>query len=180
MDDATPEEWRAVPGYEGLYEVSDAGGLRSVRRTGTSGGTKKTPTDKAGYPHTSLCKDGQQVTWRLHQLVAVAFLGPYPPGEEVRHLDGNPLNSAAANLAYGSSAANKYDTVNHGNHWEARRDSCANGHEFTPENTRIRLRGNGGKTRVCRTCVNDKSREFYARRRAAARAAATRALPSSR
>ena len=157
------ETWLPVPGYEGLYEVSDAGRLKSMRRTGTRGGIKKTPPDAAGYPQASLGNGSRQVTARIHQLVALTFLGPCPPGMEVRHLDGNPANNARVNLAYGTSAENKIDTVDHGTHWGARKTRCKHGHEFTPANTRIRSRGNG---RDCRACGNARSAKYYAQRQA--------------
>lgn len=53
----------------------------------------------------------------VHQLVALTFLGPRPKGQEVRHLDGNPLNNRADNLAYGTRTENIYDVMRIGGSW---------------------------------------------------------------
>ncbi|AAK94350.1 HNH endonuclease [Myxococcus phage Mx8] len=50
----------------------------------------------------------------VHQLVADAFHGPCPTGQQVRHLDGNPTNNVPANLAYGTALDNAADRVRHG------------------------------------------------------------------
>lgn len=50
----------------------------------------------------------------VHQLVADAFLGPCPPGMEVRHLDGCHTNNAVSNLAYGTPRDNAKDRQRHG------------------------------------------------------------------
>lgn len=50
----------------------------------------------------------------VHSLVAAAFLGPRPAGEDVRHLDGDPENNRASNLAYGTRTQNMADAREHG------------------------------------------------------------------
>lgn len=50
----------------------------------------------------------------IHRIVAATFLGPRPPGMEVRHLDGNKRNNAPANLAYGTRSENIQDRARHG------------------------------------------------------------------
>jgi len=45
--------------------------------------------------------------------VTEAFIGPYPPGQETRHLDGDPLNNSVGNLCYGTRAENMQDRVRH-------------------------------------------------------------------
>lgn len=84
MHDATVQpalrshEWRPVPGYEGLYQVSSLGKVKSLPRTTTKGGILKPRTDKRGYQWVGLSKDGLVRNFSIHELVALAFFGPRP------------------------------------------------------------------------------------------------------
>lgn len=158
--------WRPVPGFEGLYQVSDSGEVLSTPRLRTRGGILKQYRNSKGYPAVTLHKNGKQRRYGVHQLVALAFFGPRPDGQEVRHLDGNPQNRNVTNLAYGTRTQNGLDRVAHGRDRNASKTHCAQGHEYTPENTRIYRGG-----RVCRKCANDHRRRWYEARRA-------RGLPS--
>jgi hypothetical protein len=120
-----PESWRPVPGYEGLYLVSDKGRVQSLpRRTatnGTRGGKMLKPALRghSGYErhYVILCKGSRSTNWpvAVHQLVMLAFEGPCPQGQEVRHLDGNPFgNWYPENLAYGTHKENGADMARHG------------------------------------------------------------------
>lgn len=118
------ENWKAVPSYDGQYEVSDQGRVRSL-------GRYVTQTTKAGQPYQrwnegrilkaglasngylTVCL-GKGVTRTVHSLVAEAFLGPCPVGQEVRHLDGTRINNAVDNLAYGTRTDNILDAVANG------------------------------------------------------------------
>lgn len=114
------EEWRPVMGYEGLYEVSNRGGARSLPRVGRSGrtygGTVITPSieKRSGYPFFGLCKDGEQRMGRVHNLVLEAFVGPRPAGHVARHLNGNPADNRVENLAWGTRLQNVRDSQIHG------------------------------------------------------------------
>jgi hypothetical protein len=119
----TDVEWRAVVGYEGLYEVSACGQIRSLPRlaphyTGvmlTRGGRLlKGCYDAKGYRRVSLCREGRTRGFHVHTLVAAAFLGPRPPGMVTRHKDGNTKNNSVTNLAYGTSQDNSDDMRLHG------------------------------------------------------------------
>jgi hypothetical protein len=125
MDDVTAERWLPVPGYEGLYLVSDLGHIRSLRRmtpAGWRGGRSlRTPPRKSdGYPQVALFRDGHGRTVLVHALVASAFLGPRPPGQEVRHLDGDASSAVLRDtdgiqrLAYGTRLENQHDSIRHG------------------------------------------------------------------
>lgn len=107
-------EWRPVTGWEGLYEVSDQGEVFSLPRWA---GNRADPgqmlaLSRAGrYLVVSLkCRDRQRST-RVHKLVAEAFIGPCPPGQEVRHWNGNPLDNRATNLLYGTTSDNRQDSI---------------------------------------------------------------------
>lgn len=115
------EEWKPAVGWDG-YVVSNEGAVRSVsRRVLMKNGRWKTvygrdrrlTPDGFGYPTVGLSVNGVSRTVRVHTLVAATFHGPRPDGFEVRHLDGNPGNNRADNLAYGTSADNKADQIRH-------------------------------------------------------------------
>lgn len=109
------ENWKDVPGYEGRYQVSDLGNVRSVDRrvrlvahgketTRHSPGCVLRPgTAQSGHLTVALGKGNSQ--W-VHRLVMLAFVGPCPEGCEVLHLDHRPTNNTLANLKYGTRGEN--------------------------------------------------------------------------
>ena len=160
-------EWKAIPGYEGSYEVSDDGQVRSVektRRIGKGEGylrhyparLRSLHIDKAGYMRVSLKINGVTRNHLVHHLVLEAFVSPRPAGLECRHLNGKPADNHLENLQWGTSSENKFDIVQHGNHRGASKTHCKHGHEFTPENTMAR-----GSGRQCRTCNNKRASAWY-------------------
>lgn len=103
------ETFLDVVGYEGLYQVSDWGNVRSVERyvSGKSSSARLLPErilknnlNKMGYYLVGLMKDGKQSTKKVHQLVAEAFLNHKPCGMSfvVDHIDANKLNNRLDNL----------------------------------------------------------------------------------
>lgn len=120
------EEWRPVPCYEGLYEVSDRGRVRSLDRiaihTNQYGEYRKQLYGKqlnpvihhTGYSVVSLCRDGEQISKRVHVLVAEAFLGKAPANMQTMHLDGDKENNKLSNLRYGTPLENNSARVAHG------------------------------------------------------------------
>lgn len=157
------ERWRPISGYEGLYEVSRDGRIRSYH--------KEAPHElSAGrrnqYGHLAVHlfdRNGMRRTIYVHQLVAAAFLGPRLHGMQIRHLNGNPRDNRHENLAYGTLSDNMHDRVAHGNHYQAQKSHCLRGHPFDAANTYYRKDG----TRRCRTCKNLCMQATRARRRAA-------------
>ena len=120
--------WKPVVGYEGLYEVSSLGTVRSVARDvphGSGGGRRRLQSRelrpyavKKGHGyfawHVSLSRRGCVSKRRVSHLVLEAFDRPRGPGEVARHLDGDPSNDSWANLAWGTQADNGADMVRHG------------------------------------------------------------------
>lgn len=91
--DSTIEEWRAVPGWEELYLISNHGRLLSVRRKRI-----RRPGLAKGYYTYHLCRDGSVTVRGAHRLVMLAFVGRCPDGQQVNHIDFNPLNNRIDNL----------------------------------------------------------------------------------
>jgi hypothetical protein len=116
---ATQEGWRPVAGYEGLYEVSDAGRVRSCARlvpTANRFGPfmrsypaklKALYHDKDGYVAVSLGREGVQRAYRVSRLVLTAFDRAPEVGEEACHRNHNKNDNTASNLAWGTRAENE-------------------------------------------------------------------------
>lgn len=88
------EIWKDVVGYEGLYEVSNLGRVRSLNylRTGQTR-ILKSHMDRKGYLGVALCKNGKATYKLVHRLVAMAFI-PNPMNfPMINHKDENPLNN---------------------------------------------------------------------------------------
>lgn len=156
------EIWRPVPGYSG-YEISDLGGLRSSKRGPNR--ILRTTVDRGGYSRVQLYRDGKPRRLGIHQLVALAFIGPRPAGKELRHLDGNSQRNEARNLAYGTSTENNRDTVDHGTNRKAAQKNCLRGHPLTDENTARLKQANGRPQRRCRKCAALRARLWRATRK---------------
>ena len=116
----TLEEWRPIAGFEGFYEVSDLGKIRSLDRVvdgrQLKGRMLKFSFDPGGYRAVVLYKNGSRLNKRVHVLVAAAFLGPRPEGLIVRHGSKGQLDNSPANLCYGTHADNEADKVRDGTH----------------------------------------------------------------
>lgn len=149
-----------VHGYEGFYDVSDAGRVRSLPRPGTRGGILRGDLHTAGYPCVRLSRHGLKKHLTVHALVAAAFLGPRPTDMECRHLNGDPTDNRVANLAWGTSSENGHDVTAHGRS-NRRITHCPSGHEYTPEN----IQWYQGR-RYCRPCNRIRTRDRQRRVRA--------------
>ena len=89
------EIWKPVPGYEGLYEVSNLGNVKSLRRNRIMSPHHH---DKAGGHLTVALTNWHRKDCLIHRLVWEAFNGPIPEGFEVNHIDENPKNNRLDNL----------------------------------------------------------------------------------
>jgi hypothetical protein len=147
---ASEERWLPIPGYEDNYQVSDLGRVLSRPRPRTRGGLLKTPPDRDGYPQVGLQRDGHQKVYRVHVLVALAFLGPRPDDMEVRHLDGNSGRPMLTNLAYGTRSENRRDQLMHGTDGNVEKDCCPKGHRYSAGN--VRRIPSRPDARYCRAC----------------------------
>lgn len=107
------EEWRQVVGYEGLYEVSSLGRVKSLERIVLfkNGKKKKFPTMilknyNCPYPRVRLNKEGVGSNNYVHVLLCAAFIGKRPPKHYVNHIDGIKENSILSNLEYVTASEN--------------------------------------------------------------------------
>jgi hypothetical protein len=112
------EEWRSVVGWEGLYEVSDLGRVRSLDRIVSyrdgrvrkySGKVLCPGTLKHGYLLVVLSDAGRKESRTVHSIVAEAFLGTRPPGKQIRHGPDGPSVNTVKNLCYGTVSENQMD-----------------------------------------------------------------------
>ena len=161
------EQWRPIPGYEGLYEVSNIGQVRSLdHATIASNGVTRnykgkllTQTAfKTGHLQVKLTKAGKQATRWVHQLVAAAFLGERQPGQIVRHLNDVPDDNRLENLAYGTQSDNMWDLARNGGNNQRRRTHCPYGHELTAPNLAKSYAKRGH--RACLACARARSRIY--------------------
>lgn len=120
------EQWRDVIGYEGYYQVSNLGRVRSVDRVvrHSRGGTRKlkgkilrlSPMDGGGHLAVHLCKKGTRLDIGVHRLVAAAWIGPRPIGQQVRHGSNGVSDNSVSNLCYGSCQEDCLDKRRDGTH----------------------------------------------------------------
>lgn len=139
------EEWRDVPGHEGIYSVSSLGRVRN-----RAGKILKHEVTKSGHHRITLYTSGTGGRrYQVHRLVALAFLGA--SNLDVLHWDDNPSNNRLDNLRYGTDRENYADSVRNGKR-RFHLTQCPQGHEYTYQDS--------GKKR-CRVCENKKSKEVY-------------------
>lgn len=126
MDMRPSIEWRPIVGFEGYYEVSENGDVRSIDRVvpatvdsmGRSippylfkGRVLKKRKHRFGYWLVTLSKNNIRCSRTVHRLVAEAFIGSSKKDEVVRHFNGNPEDCRACNLAYGTQRDNMQDAI---------------------------------------------------------------------
>lgn len=167
----TPEHWLPIPGYEGHYEVSDHGRVRSLARMVEQPEKRsylrrerilKQTAGRRGYMRVTLFREGVGMARPVHQLVLEAFVGPCPEGMEACHWNDVPDNNHVSNLRWDTPSANMRDKVRNGGHHLKNMTHCMQGHEFTEANTYV---GANGK-RQCRPCAAAGARARRARRAA--------------
>jgi hypothetical protein len=132
------EQWRDIPKYEGYYQVSNLGRIKSLCRYRMGNGGSPTivkerilkpKTDRYGYLVCGLSKDGILIHATIHKLVANCFVinsDPYT-NIQINHIDGNKLNNTPENLEWCDSKHNQSEALRlglrGGNPYRARVDS---------------------------------------------------------
>lgn len=150
IQQGTDEVWRTIPGFSADYEVSSMGRVRSYR---AHGGKRRnelprllaTRIGSKGYLRVGLqVASGKQEVCTVHSLVAAAFLGPRPEGQQVAHGDGDPSNARLENLRYATPLENARDKHLHGT---TVRGELATTAKLTEDDVReIRRRRSKGET----------------------------------
>lgn len=108
------EIWKDIEGYEGLYQISNLGRVKSLGRyinklsgnIWTDEKIKKSYTDRDGYYRVNLYKDSKIQTYMIHRLVALAFIPNTKDKPQVNHIDGNKENNNVSNLEWCTSKEN--------------------------------------------------------------------------
>lgn len=151
------EEWRPIPEWEGYYEASSYGRVRSVDRSVMRGAVEavirgkilKQHLRRSGYLFVNLCRDGRYKSTAVHRLVLMAFKGAAPEGYICCHNDGVRNNNHLANLRWGTYSENLHDKVKHGTDHQAKKTHCPRNHVLDGDNlVKAKARGN----RECLAC----------------------------
>lgn len=167
------ETWRSIPEYEGFYEASSSGRIRSVDRIDSNGHRLRGRvlkqqlhhSGKLIYRHVCLSREGKVILRLVHDLVASAFTGrPRAEGEQTRHRNHNPSDNRAANLVFGTPSENQQDSVRDGRHWPSTKTHCPKNHPYDDTNTLL-YHHYGYRHRICRACRADRYREGTQRKR---------------
>lgn len=124
------EVWKDIPGYEGKYQASNRGRIKSLPRKvrGVNHYTKnefiRTVPERILKPgkycktdHVSVVLGHGTAGKPVHQLILLTFIGSPPHGCEVLHADGNPQNNELTNLRYDSRTENILDVYRQGKKW---------------------------------------------------------------
>lgn len=117
------ETWKAISGFEGHYEVSDLGRVRSLDRTVVCRGGKTrislgkillNQTDRYGRLYVNLSKNNKQKKYYNHILVALTFIGERPENYDVCHIDGDFTNNKLSNIRFDTKGQNSLDMYRYG------------------------------------------------------------------
>jgi hypothetical protein len=164
------EQWRAIPGFEGFYEVSDQGRVRGVTRTvkrnNHSAMTIKSKLlveqyrPDTGYYVVKLSKNNRKRNYYIHRLVLMAFVGLPEEGQEACHENDVRTDNRLVNLRWDSHTANVQDAIkrNRMRNHNRERTHCKRGHPFDSVST-------PGGRRTCYPCrrLNERNRYHKAR-----------------
>jgi hypothetical protein len=93
--------WKPVVGYEGLYEVSIYGEIKSIKT-----GKLLKPRLSTGYAMVALWNNGLRKDLKIHRLVAIAYIKNPMNKPQVNHIDGNKLNNELSNLEWVTNSEN--------------------------------------------------------------------------
>jgi len=107
------EQWKAIPGYEGVYEVSDQGRVRRIGKAKGAqvGRIKKLTTKANGYVVVGMKNGSVRRVEYVHRLVMLAFAASESGRNEVNHIDGNPQNNRLENLEWASRSENQLHAI---------------------------------------------------------------------
>lgn len=159
------EEWKPVIGYEGLYEISNLGRVKSVlrvvpRKNGIpqtiNEKIKATSKNPQGYTTVVLYNGGQGRTVTVHSLVMAAFVGPRPEGYDICHSNDDRSDPRLENLRYDTRRENNLDAVKRNRNFNTKKTHCHRGHPLSGDNIY-----NDPNKRACKTCARGRARGIY-------------------
>lgn len=138
------ENWKDVIGYEGEYQVSDLGNVRSVNRVTANGKRRRgkilrTAKDPRGYVRVTLYRAGKPKCRTVHSLVAEAFVAGKADGLEVCHGNDVKTNNVATNLRWDTRKANAADKVVNGRSASGSRNGRARLNEAQVAEIKLKL-----------------------------------------
>lgn len=116
------EIWKDIEGYEGLYQVSNMGRIKSLERYKENHGKLQKVEEKiktiniknSGYQFVQLYKNNKYKNLMVHRLVAQAFIPNVNNKPQINHIDGNKLNNNVTNLEYCTNSENNKHAWNTG------------------------------------------------------------------
>lgn len=156
------EIWKAIPGFEGIYEVSSKGRMKSLPRTVTHGasgyltirGRILKYSQSGKYPSARLYLEGEGVNRTIHRLVAEAFIPN--PGDLplVLHKDDNPENYGLENLKWGTVEENSRDAKDNKRNANLEKKECKRGHPLSGRNLVESMLPH----RSCKACSRERAR----------------------
>jgi hypothetical protein len=150
--------WCEIPGWEGLYAVSDDGQVKSLPRPRRKTERVLVLQQETTHPYwfVTFWRGRKAYHRRVHNLMLEAFVGPRPAGSCGLHADDDPNNNDLSNLRWGTLSDNALDMVRNGSHNHARKTHCKWGHPFTG--------ARNAKQRICRECHKRRNAEYLARK----------------
>lgn len=161
------DRWLPIPGWEGYYEASDCGQIRSLDRPSVThlggryvrrGKQLKQIVISNGYCHVELYAPGRHLRTLWHRIILLTFAGvPLEHASVGCHKDDDPGNNRLDNLRWDDQSGNIHDSVAHGNHRNTRKVTCKRKHEFVGKNlvvaVNIDKHGIVHPARQCRSCI---------------------------
>lgn len=147
MSNEIEEKWIDIPGYDGDYQVSNIGRVRSykwgIERI------KFCAPNESGYPVASLYRNNRLKRHRVHIMVCELFVGPQPsPDHEVNHIDRNPGNPVWTNLEWMTRIQNVHHSIDFMQRGE--RHCCAKLSDEQVAEIRTRIESGEGQTKLAK------------------------------
>lgn len=166
------ERWLPIPDWEGYYDVSDFGRVRSLDRFVLQSGRPRRVRarelrhwiDDDGRHWVNLMRSGRGSSQKVATLVLRAFVGPAPDGLICCHGDDDTHNNHLTNLRWDTQSANRFDAVKNAKDYWSSRSACENGHEYTEANTAYWGKSGSRGVRTCRACERTRPSKNRARR----------------
>jgi len=111
--------WRDIKNFENRYQVSSCGKVRSLDFKDSLGRTRKgrilkLQLDRRGYPRVRLSINNRKFSYRIHRLVATAFIPNTENKPQVNHIDGDKTNNSVKNLEWVTNLENMRHSISTG------------------------------------------------------------------